>query len=152
MNEIVRRPEGQTIWDVFNDFDGFFDDFVRPRRGQGAVATGGGALVPPMDVTETEHEYLVKAELPGVNKDDLDISIHDGVLTINAESRYEKKAEEEGRVLRQERRYGKYVRTMRLGKDIDASKVEAEYKDGVLSLTLPKVEQVKPKKIEVAVS
>lgn len=148
MNEIVRRPEGQTIWNVFNDFDGFFDDFVRPRRVQG----GGGALVPPMDVTETEHDYQVIAELPGVNKEDLEISIHDGVLTINAETRYEKKDKEEGRVIRQERRYGKYVRTMRLGRDIDASKVEAQYRDGVLHLTLPKVEQVKPKKIEVAVN
>lgn len=149
MNEILRRPEGQTIWDVFNDFDGFFDDALRPRRVYGRAE--GGALMPPVDVTETEHEYLVKAEMPGVNKDDLDVSIRDGVLTINAESKYEQRDKEEGRIIRQERRYGKYVRTMRLGKNVDASKVQAEYKDGVLYLNLPKVEEVKPKRIDVTV-
>ncbi len=78
--------------------------------------------------------------------------MHDGVLTINAESRFEKEDREEGRVIRQERRYGKYVRSIRLGNDIDASHVKANYKDGVLELELPKVEEVKPKKIAIDVN
>jgi HSP20 family protein len=75
------------------------------------------------------------------------------VLTINAESHYEHEDRQEGgRVIRQERRYGKYVRSIRLGKDVDEEKVKANYKDGVLELELPKVEEVKPKKISVNVS
>jgi HSP20 family protein len=72
-------------------------------------------------------------------------------LTINAETRYENEHKEDGRIIRQERRYGKFVRSMRLGDEVDKEKVEAEYKDGVLSLRLPKAEAVKPKKIEVNV-
>jgi HSP20 family protein len=73
------------------------------------------------------------------------------VLTINAETKYEDEAKKEGRLIRQERRYGKFVRSMRLGDSVDVSKVKAEYKDGVLSLVLPKAEEVRPKRIDVKV-
>lgn len=147
MNEIVRAPERQSVWDVFNDLDSMFEGFLRPTRRN----YEGGALTPAMDVTETDHEYLVKAELPGIKKEDMDISIQDGVLTINAETRYENEQKEHGRIIRQERRYGNFVRSMRLGNEVDKDKVKAEYKDGVLVLSLPKAEAVKPKKIEVSV-
>ncbi len=145
MNQLVRAPERHSVWDVFNDLDNVFEGLLRPTRRN----FDGGSLVPAMDVSETDHEYLVKAELPGVKKDDLEVSIQDGVLTVNAETKYENGQKENGRTIRQERRYGKYVRSMRLGSEIDKEKVEAEYKDGVLSLRLPKAEAVKPKKIEV---
>jgi len=73
-------------------------------------------------------------------------------LTINAESRYQHEDKEQGRVIHQERRYGKYVRSIRLGKDVDESNVKANYNDGVLELELPKLEEVKPKKIEITVN
>lgn len=111
----------------------------------------GGAFAPAVDVSETENEYHVRADLPGVKKDDLDISIQDGMLTINAETREEKKEEKEGRVIRQERRYGKFVRSMRLGDAVNVGNIKASYKDGVLDLVLPKTEKVKPKKISVNV-
>ena len=147
MNEIVRAPERQSVWDVFNDLDSMFEGLLRPTR----RTYQGGGLVPAIDVSETDHEYLVKAELPGIKREDLDVTIQDGVLTINAESSYENEHKEDGRIIRQERRYGKFVRSMRLGEEVDKEKVQAEYKDGVLSLKLPKAEAVKPKKIEVNV-
>jgi len=148
MNEIVRTPERTSLWDAFNDMDSLFWDW-RPGR----VSTEAGrALVPALDVVETDGEYLVKAELPGVKKEDLEISVHDGMLTINAHTKYEHEDKDNGRVIRQERRYGKYVRSLRLGNDVDTEKVKAEYKDGVLELRLPKVEEVKPKRIDVKVA
>lgn len=152
MNEMTRTPENRSLWGVFDDFDNMFDDFWRPMR-PGRVGGGaGGAFAPAMDVKETDNEYYVRADLPGVKKDDLDISIQDGVLTINAETKYENEEKDNGRVIRQERRYGKFVRSMRLGDAVDVDKVKAEYKDGVLNLTLPKAEQVRPKRIDVQVS
>jgi HSP20 family protein len=148
MSDIVKSSE-RSPWEAFGDLDNFFDRFVRPMRY--AAAETGSAIVPPVDVEETDHEYVVRTELPGVKKEDLDVSIQDGVLTINAETKYETEEKKGGRIIRQERRYGKYVRSLRLGTDIDSSKVRAEYKDGVLCLTLPKAEEVKPKKIAVSV-
>lgn len=147
MNDIVRSSE-RSPWDVFGDLDTFFDRYVRPMRYPAGEA--GSAIVPPVDVEETDHEYVVRTELPGVKKEDLDVTIQDGMLTFNAETKYQSE-EKKGRLIRQERRYGKYVRSLRLGADIDSSKVKAEYKDGVLCLTLPKADEVKPRKIAVDV-
>ena len=148
MNTIVRAPERRLAWDMFNDFDSLVNHLVRPVRG---AADDGQSLVPTVDISETEGAYIVKAELPGVNKEDLGVSIKDGLLSINAESKFEHNEEKDGRLIRQERRYGKYVRSMRLGGDVDESKIGAQYKDGILTLTLPKTEEVKPKQIEVQV-
>lgn len=148
MNDIVKSSE-RAPWDMFGDLDNFFDRFVRPMRY--AAVEPGSAIVPPVDVEETDHEYIVRTELPGVKKEDLEVSIQDGMLTINAETRYESEEKKAGRIIRQERRYGKYVRSLRLGTDVDSSKVKADYKDGVLCLTLPKSEEVKPRKIAVTV-
>lgn len=149
MRELInvngRRP---IAWRPFNDFDSFFDGFFAP----GKVGSLDDSLVPAIDVSENENEYRIKAEIPGVKKEDLGVTVQDGVLTINAESKYEDEEKKDGRVIRQERRYGKFVRSVRLGDDVDASNVQAEYKDGVLELNLPKLEEVKPKKISVDIS
>lgn len=152
MNELARIPEGRSLWGTFDDFDSLFDDFWRPARVARFGRRNGGAFAPALDVTETENEYRVRADLPGVKKEDLDISVHDGVLTINAETKYEDEEKKQGRVIRQERRYGKFVRSMRLGDSIDSDKIKADYKDGVLNLVLPKAEEVRPKRIDVKVS
>ncbi|MGA8261844.1 MAG: Hsp20/alpha crystallin family protein [Arenicellales bacterium] len=152
MNELARVPESRSLWGVFDDFDSLFDDFWRPARAARLGRGAGGAFAPALDVTETENEYRVRADLPGVKKEDLDISVQDGVLTINAETKYEDEEKKEGRVIRQERRYGKFVRSMRLGDSVDTNKIKADYKDGVLNLVLPKAEEVRPKRIDVKVS
>jgi len=152
MNEMIRTPENRSVWGVFDDFDNLFDDFWRPVRNGRVTGANNGAFAPALDVTETDNEYHVRADLPGVKKDDLDISIQDGVLTINAETKYEDEQKNKGRIVRQERRYGKFVRSMRLGNAVDVDNVQAEYQDGVLKLLLPKAEQARPKRIDVQVS
>ena len=95
--------------------------------------------------------YTIHAELPGVRKADVNVTFENGVLTLSAETKSETEEKEGERVIRQERRYGKYMRSLRLGADIDESKVMANYKDGVLEIVLPKAEAVKPKRINVDV-
>lgn len=146
MNDITRSTPSRSPWGLFNELDDLLDEFRSPKLQQWS-----GAFAPAVDVSESENEYHVRADLPGVKKDDLDISIQDGVLTINAETRHEDKEEQEGRVIRQERRYGKFVRSMRLGDAVDVDNIKADYHDGVLDLVLPKAEQVKPRKIDVEV-
>jgi HSP20 family protein len=150
MNQMTKPADRRFGWDLFGDFD---DIINQMRRGPlYRNEEGERALAPAIDVSENDHAYVVRAELPGVKKDDLDVTINDGMLTINAETRYEHDEKKKGRVIRQERRYGKYVRSMRLGNDVDDARVTADYTDGILTLTLPKSEEVKPKKIDVKVS
>lgn len=152
MSRLVgRMNEGPlTRWGFFgDDLDRVFEGFFRPL---GWVEEAKAeALVPAMDIREREHEYVVRTDLPGVKKEDIDITLENGVLTIAAESKSEKEEKEDGRLLRQERRYGRYVRSLRLGTQVDSAKLKASYKDGVLELILPKAEEVKPKKISVDV-
>ena len=106
---------------------------------------------PLVDITEDEKEYLVKAELPELKKEEIKINVHDNVLSISGERQYEK--EEKGKKYhRVERAYGSFMRSFTLPEDADGSKVSAEYKDGVLNVRLPKSEKARPKSIEVKVS
>lgn len=106
--------------------------------------------LPPTEVRETEDSYLVEMDIPGVAKEDLDISVEDNVLTVKGER---KQAQEDtsGRYHRRERAYGTFTRSFRLPDAVDGGKVEAQYKNGVLAVTLPKREEAKPRQIEVKV-
>ncbi len=154
MNRLVTRMRETSPlahWGFFgDDFDRVFEGLVRPPRW--VEEAQAEDLVPAMDIRERENEYVVRTDLPGVKKDDIQITLENGVLTITAETRSEKEEKEDGQVLRQERRYGKYVRSLRLGSQVDGNKLKAGYKDGVLELVLPKAEAVKPKKITVDVN
>lgn len=141
------RPVG---WEPFPGFDRFFGDYA--NAGSESESEGRNCLVPAIDIIEKEAQYLLKAELPGVKKGDLDITIKDGLLTINAERQFEQVEKEGQRVIRQERRFGKFVRSLRLGDDIDDQNVSAHFEDGVLHLELPKAEETKPRKIEVTIN
>lgn len=106
---------------------------------------------PLVDITEDEKEYTIKAELPDVKKEDIKLNVHDDVLTITGERKYEK--EEKGKKYhRVERAYGSFMRSFTLPENADGSKIAAEYKDGLLKVRLPKSEKAKPKAIEVKVS
>lgn len=106
---------------------------------------------PLVDITEDDKEYLIKAELPEMKKEEIKINVHEDVLSISGERKYEK--EEKGKKYhRVERAYGSFVRSFTLPEDADSSKINAEYKEGVLKLHLPKSEKAKPKAIEVKVS
>ena len=149
MNTLMHNPRTGLLRPWNGDFDTLFEGFLRPARGTEETVSEG--LTPALDVVERENEFIVKAEMPGVKKDQIEISLENGVLTIGAETQSETVEKEGDRVIRQERRYGKYVRSLRIGKEIDEKRIKATYKDGVLELTLPKAETAKPKKISVGV-
>ena len=106
---------------------------------------------PLVDITEDEKEYIVKAEIPEMKKEDIKLNVHDDVLTITGERKCEK--EEKGKKYhRVERSYGSFIRSFTLPEDADGSNVAAEYKDGVLKVHLPKSDKAKAKTIEVKIS
>ena len=106
---------------------------------------------PPLDVEETDTEYLVKADLPDVKPEDVKVAIENGMLALEGERKMEK--EEKGRKFhRIERSYGKFVRRLAMPTDVDEKKVAADFKDGVLNVHLPKSPQAKPRTIDVKVA
>ncbi len=122
-----------------------------PAKEGGKEAMTVAEWAPLVDISEDENEYLIKAELPDVKKENVKISVQDGVVSISGDRRYEK--EEKGKKYhRVERSYGSFMRSFTLPEDADESKISAEYKDGVLHVHLPKSEKPKPKSIEVKVS
>jgi HSP20 family protein len=123
---------------TFGGLDSFFNDnfpsfrlLPEPRMDAGNIA---------VDIKENDANYTVKADFPGINKDDIDISVDNNVLTISAEHKDEAEEKEGERVIRQERRYGKYSRSFNLGKNIDEGKIKAEFDNGVLTLVIPKAD------------
>ncbi|GKS58499.1 molecular chaperone [Nitrospira sp.] len=143
-------------WDPFRELEEMSDRlnrvFARPAaRPSGKETLTVADWIPTVDISETDGEYLIKAELPEVKKEDVKVSVEDGVLTIQGERRQEK--EEKGRKFhRVERSYGSFVRSFTLPESVDEGAVKAEYKDGILNLHLPKTEKVKPKAIDVKVA
>ena len=127
---------------VFNDAYGRADDGL----------TTSGAWVPPVDVYQNgDHEVVLVAELPAMKREDIDITVDDGTLTIKGEKRVPSDLEEE-QFHRIERRYGIFSRSFSLPQTVDAGKVAAEYKDGVLTVRLPTREEAKPRQIKVEVA
>ena len=144
-------------WDPFRELEEMSDRlnrvFARPalRTTNGKENLTVADWMPTVDISETEGEYLIKAELPEVKKEDVKVTVENGVLTLQGERRQEK--EEKGKIFhRVERSYGSFIRSFTLPESVDDSGVKAEYKDGVLNLHLPKTEKVKPKAIEVKVA
>ncbi|APF17563.1 Hsp20/alpha crystallin family protein [Caldithrix abyssi] len=125
-------------------FDRMLDDFFSMDT---RLAEPVSSLIPLMNVEELKDAYRITLEVPGMEKDDIDISIKDDVLTISGEKKEDFK--EEGTLFRRERWFGKFTRSLTLPGDVDVDKIEAEYKNGVLTLHLPKSETAKGKKIEV---
>lgn len=108
-----------------------------------------GAWAPPVDILEKQDQLVIRAEIPGVEMKDVDVRIENGVLTLHGERKQETEVAEENACHRMERVYGAFTRTFSLPTTVDAGKVTATYKDGVLEVIVPKVETAKPKQIEV---
>lgn len=106
---------------------------------------------PRVDVAESENDFTVHAELPGLRKEDIQVTLEDNMLTITGERKYEDEQKDK-QFYRRERAYGTFKRTFGLGTEVDADKIAATYKDGLLILTLPKSEAAKPRQIDVTVS
>jgi HSP20 family protein len=105
---------------------------------------------PAVDIYETEHELVVKADLPDVNPEDLDIRVENNILTIRGERKFENKVNEEN-YLRVERSYGSFSRSFQLANSVNSEAIKADYQNGVLTLSIPKREEAKPKQIKVNV-
>jgi len=105
---------------------------------------------PAVDIFENEHELIVKADLPDVKPEELDIRVENNILTIRGERKFEKKVDEKN-YLRVERSYGAFARSFALANTVNSEAIKADYKDGVLTLTIPKREEAKPKQIRVNV-
>lgn len=146
-----------TRWDPFRELEQVSDQLNRmfgrtsSARGDAREMMTAANWVPPVDVLETDRDYIIKAELPEVKKDDVRVTVQDGVLTIFGERRQEQE-EKDKRYHRVERSYGSFVRSFTLPEFVDEAKVSAEFKDGVLRLQLPKTEKARPRAIEVKVS
>jgi HSP20 family protein len=111
-----------------------------------------GAWMPPVDIYSTgEHELVIKAEIPGINKDEIDITVENFTLTIRGEKKTEQTVKDD-QFHRVERSYGTFTRSFALPHTVDSDKVAAEYKDGVLTIKLPQREEAKPKQIKVNVA
>ena len=125
--------------------------FVRPFDAFDAASYWDGTRAMPIDVVEDKDGYTVKASVPGIKPEELDINVENNVLTIRAERKAEdgESRKDENNVRRQERYYGRLERCFTLPTDVDASKAKAELEHGVLTLTLPKAETAKPKTIQV---
>lgn len=157
MGELIRWEPFTSRWDPFKELEdmerrlsAWFGWPLRRREGEKEALTVA-EWSPLVDIEESEKEYLIKAELPEVKKEDVKISVQEDVLTISGERKSEK--EEKGKKYhRVERCYGSFMRSFTLPEDADGTKVTAEYKDGVLRIHLPKSEKAKPKAIEVKVA
>jgi len=120
------------------------ESFVRPDD----LLTEAGAAMLPLDIAETENEFIVKASLPGVRPEDVQITAHGNTLTIRGEMKAEEEKKGDHYHLR-ERRFGQFQRTVILSSPVNAEKAQAQFENGVLTLILPKTEEAKPKQIRI---
>jgi HSP20 family protein len=136
MRFLSYRP--QQVLNQFFD-DNFLSELVKSQY-----------WTPDLDITEDKDQYVLKADLPGLKKEDIKISVQEDVLTIEGERQSETVTENK-KVHRVERSYGRFTRSLNLGNQVDSSKIKANYKDGVLELIVPKAEAKKPQSIDVQV-
>jgi len=150
-----QRPE-LNVWSPFrhlsllrDEIDRLFDSPLDALTSNSQQFLNG--WLPTIDLYEDRDHLVLKAELPGMKKEDIDISLHGEVLTLSGE-RKEEETFDKAETYRAERFLGRFQRTLTLPVGVDASKVQASYKDGILTVTLPKAEEAKPKQIQVNVS
>lgn len=144
-------------WDPFQEMSALQESMNRlfsdvraqaPVRGEEIVQ---GAWIPAVDIFETNEAIVLKAELPGITAQDISVEVKDNTLTLKGEKKFEKEVKEEN-YHRVERSYGSFQRAFTLPGTIHQEKVKAKFKDGILEITLPKVEEAKPKQVKVEIS
>lgn len=129
------------------DIDRFFND----SWPQAVESQTGTFFAPRVDIKDVDEHYEITAELPGVAKEDIHVHVKDGILTLEAETTQEDKEEKEGKVIRQERRYGKFMRSFNLGTDVHEADIKASFTDGILTLQAPKLVEkpIERRRIEI---
>jgi len=139
-------PSFDRLTSLRDELDRLFD-FTAPTRDSGLFS----GWTPALDVHDEKENLTVQVELPGLKKEEINLSLHDGVLTVSGERKTERE-DKEGETFRRERYFGRFQRSVTLPTAVDTAKVSASYKDGILTVTLPKAEEAKPRQIEVSVS
>jgi len=150
MNTLTRWEPFREMEDLQNRLSTLFGRTpVRRTNGKESITLPEWA--PLADITEDDREYVIKAELPELRKEDVKVTVENGVLSISGERKFQKE-EKKKKYHRVERGYGSFARTFALPEDADADKVKAEFKQGMLEIHLPKNEKARPKHIEVNVA
>jgi HSP20 family protein len=147
MRTLARWEPFRGVTTLQDQVNRLFND-VFERKGEESSLS---AWAPAVDIYETEHELVVKADLPDVDPKDLDIRVENNILTIRGERKFEKRVNEEN-YLRVERSYGSFARSFTLANTVNADAIKADYQSGVLTLSIPKREEAKPKQIKVSVN
>jgi HSP20 family protein len=142
------RPKENQIEQFHKMMSGMFDRYLQKDIFWSPDSLFGDGWFPSVDVSESKKDITVKAEMPGMDPKDIDISLEDGILRIKGEKRKEEE-ERDMNFYRAERAYGYFNRTIGLPAEVDASKVDASYKNGILNIKLKKVKESEPKKIEI---
>ncbi|MDA0334199.1 MAG: Hsp20/alpha crystallin family protein [bacterium] len=143
------RWQPTELFDLRNEMNRIFDPF---RSNEPAIETSSpAAWRPSVDIAETQNEYLITADLPGINREDLTVTVTEGRLTLRGERR-QASEEKNGSAHRVERLYGTFSRAFDLPGAVNVDGITAIYQDGVLAVTVPKAEEAKPKQIEVKIS
>ena len=143
-----------THWDTYTGLAGLQEQVNRLFEGGSSRRQDPSALTswaPAVDISETENELVVKADLPDVNEKDIDVRVENNMLTIRGERKFEEKTEKEN-YLRVERTYGTFSRSFSLPNTVNHEAIQADYKNGVLTVTLPKRAESKPKQVKVNVT
>jgi HSP20 family protein len=144
--QLTKRSSYDRFASLRDEVNRLFD-FSWPSRDSGLFS----GWTPALDVFDDKDSLVVKVELPGLKKDEINLSLQDGVLAISGERKPERESTEGG-TFRTERYFGRFQRSVTLPATVDSNKVSASYKDGVLTVELPKAEEAKPKQIAVSVS
>jgi HSP20 family protein len=146
---IVRWEPFRDLVTAQRDFDRLFRGAFSSQLGETELSTRSWA--PPVDIYETEEAIVLKAELPGVDPKDVEVRVEDNTLYLKGERKFEKEVKEQN-YHRVERSYGSFARSFSLPNSINTDQVKAEFKDGMLTLTMPKREEAKPKSIKIDVT
>jgi len=135
---------GGSIFDLHRQMNRLFDDLFEQRQGDGGALAGSTLAAPALDVHQDDKQFEITAELPGVKEQDIDLSVEDGILTLSGEKKSERQDAESGY---SERSYGRFERRITLPSNIDEEHCSADFKDGVLRITIPKAEEKRGRKI-----
>ena len=142
----IRRPM-RNLFNLHNQMDQVFSDLFTAHEGERDVDET--SWMPTVDISETENGFEIRAELPGVAKDDLHVSVKDNLLTLSGEKRQDNADDNTQNYRRVERRYGSFQRRFTLPAEVATDDIKAEYTDGVLTLSIPKPEAAKPTEVPI---
>lgn len=149
MSLTLRRPK-RHLFDIYDGMDRIFDDFFGRWPAFLRAESRDWDWRPPVDISETDDNVEIRAEIPGLSEKDVSVSVTDNVLTLKGEKKHESEVNEEN-YHRVERAYGHFHRSFTLPANLQTDNAKATFKDGVLTLSIPKAEEVKPKEIKISV-